>query len=82
LGAREVIIYSVIGVVLLTTGVVIGVLVMLRLGSDDEELSGGLTASTPKSRRARAARRVFGLYIRTYKDPERDHQDAEDRPVS
>ena len=70
------ILYVAVGVALVTTGVVIGVLVMLRLAVDDEGRSGGLTASIVKSPRARAARRVFGLYIRAYRAPEREHQDA------
>jgi hypothetical protein len=67
------IIYVVAGVALVISGVVIGVLVVLKLGADDEASSGGLTASTVKTRRARAARRVFGLYVRA---PEPEYQDT------
>ena len=49
---------------------------MLRLGADDEERSGGLRSSTVKSRRARAARRVLGLYVRDDQPPDPEHQDA------
>ena len=76
------IIYLTAGAALLISGIVIGIQVILKLGAGDEDGSGGLTASTVKSRRARAVRRVFGLYVRAHPASEREYQDARGWPAS